>query len=152
MEALTTAFVATLAALVPITNPIGAVAAHAGLSASMPTADVHRQAWRTGMWVAGILMVFGAAGSLVLSAFGISPGALQIAGGIVVMHSGFQLMTPRDRATPAEREHARTKADISFSPMALPLIAGPGAIGVVIAISARHPGPRPASASSQPAP
>ena len=39
-----------------------------------------------------------------------------------------------------EAVHAATKTDISFSPMALPLIAGPGAIGVVIGIAARNTG------------
>ena len=56
--------------------------------------------------------------------------ALQIAGALVVMHSGFGMVVPRD-APPTvgpEAVHAATKTDISFSPMALPLIAGPGRV------------------------
>ncbi|MFI7589254.1 MarC family protein [Spongisporangium articulatum] len=133
-----TVFLAALGALLPITNPLGAVAAYAGLTGNLEPAEVKRQAVRTAVYVAAILTVFALFGSLVLEAFGIGLPALQIAGGIVVAHSGFGMISPRQDFTDAEREHARTKTDVSFSPMALPLIAGPGAIGVVIALSARH--------------
>jgi multiple antibiotic resistance protein len=55
------------------------------------------------------------------------------------MHAGFGMIVPRVVATPDEQAEAQTKADISFSPMALPLVAGPGAIGVVIGLAARNP-------------
>lgn len=132
--------VAALAALLPITNPLGALAAYAGLTGSFTPAQVRRQAMMTGVYVFAILAVFAVLGSLVLEAFGISLGALQIAGGLVVAHSGFGMIVPRESFTPAEKDHAATKQDVSFSPMALPLVAGPGAIGVVIALAARHPG------------
>ena len=133
-------FVAALAALIPITNPIGAVAAYAGLSAHLDADDRRRQAWRTGIYVAVILAAFAVLGTLILQLLGISLAALQIAGALVVMHSGFGIVVPRDAppATAPEAVHAATKTDISLSPMALPLIAGPGAIGVVIGIAARN--------------
>lgn len=135
-------FVAALAALIPITNPIGAVAAYAGLSAHLDVHERRRQAWRTGIYVAVILAAFAVLGTLILQLFGISLAALQIAGALVVMHSGFGIVVPRDAppATAPDAVHAATKTDISFSPMALPLIAGPGAIGVVIGIAARNTG------------
>ncbi len=135
-------FVAALAALIPITNPIGAVAAYAGLSAHLDVHERRRQAWRTGIYVAVILAAFAVLGTLTLQLFGISLAALQIAGALVVMHSGFGIVVPRDAppATAPEAVHAATKTDISLSPMALPLIAGPGAIGVVIGIAARNTG------------
>ena len=135
-------FVAALAALIPITNPIGAVAAYAGLSAHLDADERRRQAWRTGIYVAVILAAFAVLGTLTLQLFGISLAALQIAGALVVMHSGFGIVVPRDAppATAPDAVHAATKTDISFSPMALPLIAGPGAIGVVIGIAARNTG------------
>ena len=131
----TSAFVA----LLPITNPFGAIAAFAGMTGSEAKADVHKSAIRTGIYVAAILAVFALLGSVVLHAFGITIAALQIAGGLVVAHSGFGMLVPREHFTPDEKAHAATKEDISFSPMALPLIAGPGAIGVVIALGARYP-------------
>jgi multiple antibiotic resistance protein len=134
-----TVFIATLAALLPITNPLGAVAAFAGLTSRFDARTQHAQAWRTGLYVGGILVVFTAIGTVLLSVLGISLAALQIAGGLVVMHAGFGMIVPRVVATPDEQAEAQTKADISFSPMALPLVAGPGAIGVVIGLAARNP-------------
>lgn len=132
--------VAAFAALLPITNPIGAVAVFAGLTVGQPAAQVRRQALRTGVYVFVILATFTLVGSLVLHAFGITIPALQIAGGLVVAHSGFGMIIQRDKLTATEQTHASAAADVSFSPMALPLVAGPGAIGLVIALVARNPG------------
>lgn len=134
-------FIAAFAAMLPLTNPIGAVAAFATLTASYSTEDKRNQAIRTGVNVFAILVVFALIGGLVLQAFGITLPALQIAGGLVVSHAGFGMLAQQPKTTEAEDEHAEAKEDISFSPMALPLIAGPGTIGVVIALQARftHP-------------
>lgn len=131
---------AALAALLPITNPIGGLAAFAGLTGGADTGQVKKQAVLTGCYVFAILAVFTLLGSLLLNALGITLAALQIAGGLVVAHSGFGMINPRDPLTPREQSEAVSKPDVSFSPMAMPLIAGPGAIGVVIALSARYPG------------
>lgn len=131
---------AALGALLPITNPVGALAAYAGLTGGMDHADIRRQAVRTGAYVFLILAVFTLFGSLVLSAFGITLGALQIAGGLVVGHSGFRMLSSTPQLNASEHRDARSKPDVSFSPMALPLVAGPGAIGVVIALTARYDG------------
>ncbi len=131
-------FLASFLALIPITNPVGGLAAFAGLTSGMDQRDLRRQAWRTGVCVAAILVVFAVVGTLLLSLFGISLPALQIAGGLVVLHSGYTMLTAQPRLTSDEKEGAIGKKDVSFSPMALPLIAGPGAIGMVIALSARY--------------
>ncbi len=96
------------------------------------------QAWKTGIYVFAILTVFAISGSLIMRFFGFDLPSLQIAGGLVVAHSGFSMLENKRRATHEEAQHATAKADVSFSPMALPLIAGPGSIGVVIALAARN--------------
>lgn len=140
MSAALTAFVATLVALLPITNPIGALAAYAGLTGDTDPHAVSRMSWKVGIYVCAILGVFAVIGTEILQAFGITLAALQIGGGIVVAWSAWGMLGMRENMAPAEKEHAATKGDISFTPMALPLVAGPGAIGVVIALAARHPG------------
>jgi multiple antibiotic resistance protein len=136
-----TMFLASLGALFPVTNPVFVVAAYASLTEGYPKAEMRRQAWRSGIYVFLILGTFALVGVVVLQAFGITLGALQVAGGIVVGYAGFGMISSRNDYSDAEREDARAKKaaqkDISFSPMALPLIAGPGAIGVVIALCAR---------------
>jgi multiple antibiotic resistance protein len=129
-----------LAALLPITNPVGGLATFAGLTDGIGRDSVKRQAVMTGVYVFAILTVFAVLGTLVLEGLGISLPALQIAGGLVVGHSGFGMIVSRAELTDDEKTHGVAKPDVSFSPMALPLIAGPGAIGVVIALTARHPG------------
>lgn len=138
MDALQVA-AAAFVALLPITNPIGAIAAYAGMTSDMSHGDRTRQAVKTGMYVAAILVVFALLGSVALKGLGITVPALQIAGGLVVAHSGFSMLSAQPRLTSNEQTHAIAQNDVSFSPMALPLIAGPGAIGVVIALSARNP-------------
>ena len=138
MDALQVA-AAAFVALLPITNPIGAIAAYAGMTSDMSHGDRTRQAVKTGMYVAAILVVFALLGSVALKGLGITVPALQIAGGLVVAHSGFSMLSAQPRLTSNEQPHAIAQNDVSFSPMALPLIAGPGAIGVVIALSARNP-------------
>jgi multiple antibiotic resistance protein len=128
-----------LAALLPITNPVGALASFAGLTGGLTAQDIRKQAVRTAAYVFAILAVFTVLGSLVLEALGITLGALQVAGGLVVAHSGFGMLSAAPHLRRAEVDHAEEKIDVSFSPMALPLVAGPGAIGVVIAFTARHP-------------
>jgi multiple antibiotic resistance protein len=136
-------FLASLGALFPVTNPVFVIAAYASLTEDYPVGEVRRQARRAGIYVFLILGTFAVVGVLVLQAFGITLGALQVAGGIVVGYAGFGMISARNDYSEAEREDARAKRDaqrdISFSPMALPLIAGPGAIGVVIALGARSP-------------
>ena len=129
---------ATILALAPITNPIGGLAAFAGLTAADDPAAVRSQAWKTGIYVFAILTVFAISGSLIMRFFGFDLPSLQIAGGLVVAHSGFSMLENKRRATHEEAQHATAKADVSFSPMALPLIAGPGSIVVVIALAARN--------------
>lgn len=138
MQAITVAL-AALGALLPITNPVGALAIYAGVTSGFPQQEVRRQAVRAGIYVFLILAVFAMFGSLVLSAFGIGLGALQVAGGLVVAHAGFAMIVAKAELRHDEHEDASEKQDVAFSPMALPMIAGPGAIGVVIALTAQHP-------------
>lgn len=88
MGSLTVA-IAALAALLPITNPLGGLAVFGGLTGDMDPKEARRQGIRTGIFVFAILGVFALLGPLILKAFGIDLAALQIAGGLVVAQSGF---------------------------------------------------------------
>ena len=90
---------AAILALAPITNPIGGLAAFAGLTAGDSPAAVRSQAWKTGIYVFAILTVFAVSGSLIMRFFGFDLPSLQIAGGLVVAHSGFSMLENKRRAT-----------------------------------------------------
>ncbi len=68
--------------------------------------------------------------------FGISLPVLQIAGGLIVANTAWGMVTSTARITPAESHEAESKEDISLTPLAMPLMSGPGAIGVVMALAA----------------
>lgn len=135
------AAVTAFAALFPIVNPLGGVALFFGLTANDTDAQRRTYALRIATYVVGILLAFALAGSWVLEFFGISLSALRIAGGLIVAHTAWAMVTATSRTTPAETDEAMGKDDISFTPMAMPMLAGPGSIGVVMALAAR-PDPR----------
>jgi multiple antibiotic resistance protein len=75
-------------------------------------------------------------GKPVLAAFGISMPALQAAGGLVVLLMGLEML----RGAPTRVQHdqePQTAADQVLVPLAMPLLAGPGAIATVITLASR---------------
>jgi multiple antibiotic resistance protein len=130
----------TLTALFPIANPIGAVPIFYSMTEVDSKAYRHRQARQTTINVVLVLTLSLLSGRLILSFFGISLGVLQIAGGLIVAHTAWEMVMARQRLTESEHQEAMDKEDISFTPMAVPIISGPGAIGVVISLSERVSG------------
>jgi multiple antibiotic resistance protein len=83
-----------------------------------------------------ILVAFLVAGSLIMRFLGISIPGLRIAGGMVIGVVGFRMLFPATAATSATGQAKGTaKHDISFTPLAMPSLAGPGSIAVVIGMS-----------------
>jgi multiple antibiotic resistance protein len=133
---LPSAAVATFLALFPIVNPFGAVPIFFSLTADLPHAERTRTAVKTAAYVITILIVFLFFGRFVLILFGISLPVLKIAGGLIVANTAWGMVTGSSRMTPAERNEASTKEDISLTPMAMPMLSGPGSIGVVMGLAA----------------
>ena len=106
------------------------------LTTQMLPAERRKTALKTGLYVIGILITFLFFGRFVLNFFGISLPVLQIAGGLIVANTAWGMVTATSRMTPAESHEANTKEDISLTPMAMPMLAGPGAIGVVMGVAA----------------
>ena len=129
--------IGTLIALFPIANPVGAVPVFYSLTESDSRSDRRRQARQTAINVVLILAVFLIAGRTVLEFFGISLNVLRIAGGLLVAHAAWEMVTSKRRLTDSEHQAGTEKEDVSFTPMALPLIAGPGSIGIVIGLSTK---------------
>lgn len=126
----------TFLALLPIVNPFGAIPIFFTMTSSWTPRDRNRTALKTGMWVFLILITFLFFGRFVLHFFGISLPVLRIAGGLIVANTAWGMVTSRARITPAETHEAESKEDISLTPLAMPLLSGPGAIGVVMALAA----------------
>ncbi|MEH2164672.1 MAG: MarC family protein [Nostoc sp.] len=112
---------ATFVALFPIANPIGAVPVFYSLTAKETSSQRHQQAIQTATNVVLVLAVFLVAGRWILEFFGISLQVLRLAGGLLVAHTAWEMVTVRQRLTPSENDEAMDKEDISFTPMAVPL-------------------------------
>jgi len=99
-------------------------------------------------WVT--LCFFAVAGGLVFKAFGISLGAFKVAGGIMLLLMSIDMMRARTsptRTTHEEQQESRERDDIAIFPMAIPMLAGPGAIATVMVLMSRaawHPVRTPA--------
>jgi multiple antibiotic resistance protein len=126
------------AALFPICNPLGVAPLFLSITSGDKSQRRRQQAFKGSIFVFFILTAFLLGGSFILSFFGISLDGVHIAGGLVVSGIGLRLLheTPNG-ARQIETQEAIEKADISFSPLALPLLAGPGTIAVVMTKSSQ---------------
>jgi multiple antibiotic resistance protein len=125
----------SLVTLFPIINPIGAIPVFISLTVDDTAAERRRQVIKISLYVIVILIVFFFIGQVLLSFFGISIYVLKIAGGLVVAHTAWEMVTSKEKISKEEHKEASEKNDISFIPMAMPILGGPGAIGAVIALS-----------------
>lgn len=127
---------ATFLALFPIVDPFGGIPVFFSMTSSWAPRDRYRTALKTGVWVFITLVTFLFFGRFVLFFFGISLPVLKIAGGLIVANTAWGMVTSHARITPEESNEAQDKEDISLTPLAMPLMSGPGAIGVVMALAA----------------
>jgi multiple antibiotic resistance protein len=133
---LPSAATATFLALFPIVNPLGGIPLFFSLTADFSAEERQRTALKTALYVVAILVTFMLVGRFVLNFFGISLPVLKIAGGLIVANTAWGMVTASSRMTMAESSEALTKEDISLTPMAMPMLSGPGSIGVVMGLAA----------------
>ncbi|HEX8013705.1 MAG TPA: MarC family NAAT transporter [Flavobacterium sp.] len=135
-------FIYLFAALFSVLNPIGTVPIFVGLTHD--DSDIERS--RISLWTAInvfiILIVSFFIGQYVLTFFGISIDALRIAGGLVILNSGFSLLSgkiSKKRGINKKVENdAQKRNDIALTPLAIPMLAGPGSISLLIAFYQEH--------------
>ncbi len=127
----------TVGALLPIVNPLSAVGMVVTITANLTDNERTEQIRRACIYMFFILTSFLVAGGLIMNFFGISIPGLRIAGGMIVSYLGFRMLFP-DTTTMSRQEQveAAAKADVSFTPLAMPGLSGPGSIAVVVGMSA----------------
>jgi multiple antibiotic resistance protein len=123
------------AALFPIIDPIGNVPTFLALTGRMDGGRRRSEALKSVAAALAILVVFLAIGNFVLEYFGISLAAVEVVGGLVFGYMGWQMLF-QSSGLPGPEPHA-SGSDIYFTPMAFPLLAGPGALAAVLALSNR---------------
>ncbi len=142
------AFLLAFPALFSIVNPLGAALVFAEVTAGRTSAERASLALRVASYGFLILFVSLWLGSALLHFFGITIGALRIAGGLVVAVRAWGLLqAPEVNEANKERQAsqdgrtaaAEDVADIAFFPLTMPFTVGPGSISVAIALSAERP-------------
>lgn len=135
-------FIAVFGSLFSVVNPMGAVPVFLAMTPDYSHQERNKTARNTSIYFVLILTAFFLAGSSILSFFGVSLDALRIAGGLMILSSGYALSTGKfseSRAVSEKvKEEALHKEDISFAPMAMPLLSGPGSISLLISMFAEH--------------
>jgi len=135
----------TVGALFPIMNPFSTAPLFLSLTARMQPAKRNREALMACIYAFGILVIFLLLGAAIIDFFGISVPGIRVAGGLIVSAIGLRMLFPAPangasgtpRLMPAEEE-------IAFTPLAMPSLAGPGSISVVVTaasqVRAHHAG------------
>jgi multiple antibiotic resistance protein len=129
-------FLAILFSLFSIVDPPGAIPVYVALTSERTKAERNKIALQTSLYFLLILVSFFLAGTYILSFFGITLNAMRIAGGMALLLNGFALMSGKfskksDYKHEVKNEQSDT-TDISFSPMAMPMLSGPGSISYLI--------------------
>jgi multiple antibiotic resistance protein len=129
--------IAALFALLPIINPFSTAPMFLAMTEGDSEEDRQRQARKAVIYMVCILIAFLIGGSFIMSFFGLSLPGLRIAGGILVAGVGMRMLHPKGEGeqTQAERLESKRKRDVSFTPLAMPSLAGPGAISVTIGLT-----------------
>jgi len=137
MSDFTQILLGTIVSLLPIVNPFSVAVTFISLSKDMDGGKRNRQALLASVYMAAILIVFLIAGVLIMKFFGISLPGIRIAGGIIITYIGFRMLNPEPRDPQLQGSGAiHADDDIAFTPLAMPMLSGPGAIAVTIGMAA----------------
>jgi multiple antibiotic resistance protein len=130
-------FLYVFAALFSVINPLGTVPVFVGLTQEESKKERNRTAFLTSLNVIVILIISFFAGTYLLQFFGISLNALRIAGGMIIVTSGFALLTGtfskhKGMKNQRVKEDLEAREKFSLTPLAIPMLAGPGSISLLI--------------------
>ena len=124
-------------ALFSVMNPFGTVPIFVGLTQEHSKFERKKIAFWTSINVLIILLISFFAGKFILGFFGITLNSLKIAGGLIIASSGFALLTGefnkhKGMKKDKVKEDIKNRSEISLTPLAIPMIAGPGTISLLI--------------------
>ena len=131
--------ISVYAALFSVINPLGTVPVFVGLTSNDTIQQRNRTSLLTSINVMVILLISFFAGSYVLAFFNISLDSLRIAGGLIITSSGFALLTGsftkhKGMKKQSVQDDLKQRSAISLTPLAIPMLAGPGSISLLITL------------------
>src|SRR3954470_13296171 len=129
-----------LSAVFFVIDPIANVPIFLTITAADTATQRRRTALRAAFATWLTLSIFALAGGLIFDAFGISLGAFKIAGGLMLLLMAIDMMRAQaspTRTSAEEQDESRARDDIAIFPLAIPMLAGPGAIATVMVLMSR---------------
>lgn len=135
-------FVVTLTSIFFLVDPFAAIPAFLVITADAGQKEHRRLARKAALTCFIVLSAFALTGSLIFRFFGITLPAFQIAGGIILILMGLEMLQARRSAThetPGETAEGASKEDAGIMPIGIPMLAGPGAISTVMVLMGPSP-------------
>jgi multiple antibiotic resistance protein len=136
-------YIKTLVGILAIVNPLGAIPVFLSLTGDRLQTEARSIARITGISVGLVLLISAWSGEALLSFFGIGIPSFRAGGGLLILLMAIAMMhakQSRAKRSPEEEDADSDKEDIAVVPLAIPLLAGPGAISLVVVESQRASG------------
>tara|TARA_B100001250_G_scaffold407595_1_gene428622 strand:+ start:85 stop:735 length:651 start_codon:yes stop_codon:yes gene_type:complete len=130
----------SFSSLFTLLNPIGTAPIVLSLTESLNPEEYNKVIKKSIVVACLILLLFAMMGNIIFTFYGITVYAFKIAGGILFLRIGINMLeakVSRTKSTPKESEEASVNDDIALTPIGIPLIAGPGAITSVMILAAQ---------------
>jgi multiple antibiotic resistance protein len=125
-------------------NPFSTAPLFVSLTAGASANARNRQALLACVYAFAILAVFLLVGAAIIDFFGISVPGLRVAGGLIISVIGFRMLFPAPPVhSSGSEEGEERELEIAFTPLAMPSLAGPGSISVVLTAAAQIKSVRP---------
>jgi multiple antibiotic resistance protein len=132
------AFAATFVALFPVVNPVGDAPIFLALTRSYPQSVRDILARKIALYGFMLLASSFLFGTPILDFFGISLAVIRMAGGMVIVATGWKLLNQDDNSEVDSKPGTVEGAmDHAFYPLTLPITVGPGCISIAITLGAR---------------
>lgn len=127
----------TLTSILFIVDPIAAVPTYLVITQDETRDEQRRTALRACVAMTILLIVFAATGPLLFQMFGITLPAFRIAGGLILWFVAMDMLRGERRTQEGREEvlEGQNKEDVAVTPLAIPILAGPGAISTVVVLS-----------------
>lgn len=132
----------TFTSMLFIVDPIAAVPTYLVITQDETAAERRRTALRACIAMTVLLAVFAATGTMLFRAFGITLAAFRTAGGLILWFVAMDMLHGERRTQEGRDEvtEGRAKEDVALTPLAIPMLAGPGAISTAIVVAGQARG------------
>jgi len=131
-------FILCFSSLFTLINPIGLIPIFISITQDYTKKERDIIALKSVIFSFFILVLFGAIGEFIFSFYNITINGFRIAGGILLLKISFDMIESkrsRTKTTPKEEKEAEEKNEIAYTPLGIPLIAGPGSIASIMILS-----------------